>query len=127
MRIYGRTQGQVCAAVSEVITVARGKTNDDELEPARVCIFCGSSRPEELLQQCAHGLVATVQGNERKVAARLHVAFQALHAQRAAMMVSLDAAVARGAASIDKAPSIAFAGDNLIPMYERDVIGGEVG
>ena len=93
------------------------KAEDD---PAiRVCIFCGSPKPQELLPQCAHGIVATVRGDERRAMARLHVAFQAMHAQRAAVMVVLGNAVTNGTASIDHAPMFDDAGDNVIPLHDR--------
>lgn len=79
MRIQRRTQGQVFASVSEGQPV-----NKNDNEPVmRICAFCGSPRPEELLPQCAHGLVAIVRGKERQAFARLHVAFQAMPSTRA--------------------------------------------
>jgi hypothetical protein len=107
----------VYAALSEVTTM---KHDDDHA--IRVCIFCGSPKPEELLAQCAHGIVATVRGNERRVAARLFVAFQGLHAQRAAMISTLDQAVAKGTAKVDHAPAFDDAGDNVIPFHDRYII-----
>lgn len=96
------------------------RTEDD---PAiRVCIFCGSPKPQELLPQCAHGIVAVVRGDERRVMARLFVAFQAMHAQRAAVMVVLDKAVANGRATIDHAPTFDDAGDNVIPLHDRAIV-----
>lgn len=53
--------------------------------------------------------------------ARLHVAFQALHAQRTAVMLVLDRAVAKGTATIDHMPAFENAGDNVISLYDRDV------
>jgi hypothetical protein len=96
------------------------KRDDD---PAiRVCIYCGSPRPEELLPQCAHGIVATVRGNERRAAARLFVDFQTMHASRAAFIERLDEAVANGMATIDHAPAFDDVGDNVVPMHDRVVM-----
>jgi len=96
------------------------QTNDD---PAmRGCIYCGSPKPQELLPQCAHGIVATVRGDERRAMARLFVAFQAMHAQRAAVIAMLDKAVAKGAATIDHAPTFDDAGDNVIPLHNRAIM-----
>lgn len=92
-------------------------------DPAiRVCIYCGSPRPEELLQQCAHGIVATVRGKERRAAAQLFVEFQAMHAARAALIARLDVAVANGTATIDHAPAFDDAGDNVVPLHDRIVM-----
>lgn len=97
------------------------KSSDDD--PAmRVCIFCGSPKPEELLPQCAHGIVATVKGNERRAAAQLFVAFQAMHAARAALVAKLDEAVANGTAKIDDAPAFDDAGENVVPLHDRVVM-----
>jgi hypothetical protein len=120
MRIERRTPGQVFAHIPTEQRMKRGATTD--AESVRVCIFCGSPRPEELLPQCAHGIVATVRGNERRVAARLFVAFQAVHAQRAAMVTTLDLAVAKGTATVDHAPEFESAGNNVIPMHDRGVL-----
>lgn len=117
MRIQCGAQGQVFASVSKGQPV-----NNNDNDPAmRVCTFCGSPRPEELLPQCAHGLVAIVRGKERQALARVHVAFQALYAQRAAAMVLLGNAVTKGTATIDHAPAFDNVGDNVISMYDRDV------
>jgi hypothetical protein len=92
-------------------------------DPAiRVCIYCGSPRPEELLPQCAHGIVATVRGNERRAAARLFVDFQTMHASRAAFITKLGLAVEKGTATIDHAPAFDHAGDNVVPLHDRDVL-----
>lgn len=95
----------------------------DEKDPAiRVCIYCGSPRPEELLQQCAHGIVATVRGAERRAAAQLFVEFQAMHAARAALMIKLDKAVESGRATIDHAPAFDDVGENVVPLHDRAII-----
>jgi hypothetical protein len=107
----------VHARVSEVTTMKR----DDD--PAiRICIYCGSPRPEELLPQCAHGIVATVRGNERRASAQLFVEFQAMHAARAAFIAKLDRAVATGTATIDHAPAFDDAGQNVIPLHDRTIM-----
>lgn len=91
-------------------------------DPAiRVCIYCGSPNPEELLPQCAHGIVATVRGAERRAAAQLHVEFRAMHAARAALITKLDDAVAKGRATIDHMPPFEDAGDNVIPLHLRTI------
>jgi hypothetical protein len=118
MRTYGRTQEQVYAGVPKVMAMKR---NDDDFA-IRVCIYCGSPRPEELLQQCAHGIVATVRGAERRAAAQLFVEFQAMHAARAALMMKLDKAVESGRATIDHAPAFDNAGENVVPFHERAII-----
>jgi len=87
----------------------------------RVCIYCGSPRPEELLPQCAHGIVAMVRGNERRAAAQLFVEFQAMHAARRNLIAKLDRAVANGTAKIDHAPAFDDAGENVVPLHERMV------
>lgn len=92
-------------------------------DPAiRVCIYCASPRPEELLPQCAHGIVATVRGAERRAAAQLFVEFQAMHAARAAFIAKLDRAVANGTATIDHAPAFDDAGENVVPLHERAIM-----
>lgn len=97
--------------------------NNNDNDPAmRVCTFCGSPRPEELLPQCAHGIVAVVRGDERRVMARLFVAFQAMHAQRAAVIAMLDKAMTNGRATIDHAPTFDDAGANVISMYDRAIL-----
>ena len=96
-------------------------SNHDDLA-IRVCIYCGSPRPEELLPQCAHGIVATVRGNERRAAAQLLVEFQAMHAARRNLMVKLDRAVENGTAKIDHAPAFDDAGENVIPLHERTIM-----
>jgi len=94
-----------------------------DADPAmRVCIFCGSPKPQELLPQCAHGIVAMVRGDERRVMARPFVAFQAMHAQREAVIAMLDKAIAKGAATIDHAPTFDDAGGNVIPLHDRAIV-----
>lgn len=95
--------------------------NDNDLA-MRVCAFCGSPRPEELLPQCAHGLVAIVCGKERRAFARLFVAFQVMHAQRAAALVLLGNAVDKGTATRDRAPAFDYVGENVIPLHDRDIL-----
>jgi hypothetical protein len=95
--------------------------NDDD--PAmRVCMFCGSPRPEELLPQCAHGMVAIVRGKERRLAARLHVEFRAMHAARVALFAAVHLAGAKGEADIDDAPQFEDAGDNVVPLHDRAIL-----
>lgn len=88
-------------------------------ESVLVCMFCGSPRPEELLPQCAHGLVVAVQGPELEAAAMLHEAFQEMHARRVVLIRRLDNAIANGTAKIDHAPAFKSAGDNVIPLHKR--------
>lgn len=98
------------------------KRQVDDDPAMRVCIYCGSPRPEELLTQCAHGIVATVRGNERRAAARLFVDFQAMHAARAAFITKLEAAVENGKATIDHTPAFDDAGDNVVPLHDRAIL-----
>ena len=97
-----------------------GVTMDND--PAiRVCIYCGSPNPEELLPQCAHGIVATVLGKERRAAARLWVAFRDMHAARANLVHALDEAVSKGRATVDASPGFNDAGENVVPLHNRVV------
>lgn len=108
------------AALSGKMTMKR-KTSEQETA-VRVCYFCGSTQPQELLPQCAHGIVVEVSGNELKVGARLHVAFQQLHAQRAAFISAVQLAVKKGTATIDRSPEFSDAGENVVSFYDRTVL-----
>ena len=90
--------------------------------PIRVCIYCGSPNPEELLPQCAHGIVATVRGKERRAAAQLWVAFRDMHAARANLVDALDEAVSKGQATMDASPGFNDAGENVVPLHNREVV-----
>lgn len=93
------------------------RRKETAVEGVRVCMFCGSPRPEELLPQCAHGIVVAVQGPELKAAAMLHEAFQDLHAVRVLLIRRLDNAIANGTAKI--VPAFKPAGENVIPLHRR--------
>lgn len=125
MAVTRRTALWPTALCETITNPLKGKLMNQRISPddpaMRICAFCGSPRPEELLPQCAHGLVAIVRGKERQAFARLHVAFQAMHAQRAAAVVLLGNAVDKGNATIDHAPAFDDAGTNVIPLHERSV------